>query len=203
LRTRNGSDCRMATTYMSYSALRLVFEPFPILRTSRLMLRKVSRIDVHEIFFLRSDPRIMKYLDKAAAHTVDDAVTFIDKIESQEKSAEAIMWAIVMNNEEKLIGTIGFWNMTPEHYRAEIGYALYPDKQGKGIMQEAMEAVLNYGFRVMHLHSVEANVNPGNAGSIKLLERNGFVREGYYRENYFFDGRFLDSAIYSLLAPSR
>ena len=65
-----------------------------------------------------------------------------------------------------------------------------------------MVAVLNYGFTVMELHSVEANVNPDNAASISLLEKNHFIREACFKENYYFDGRFLDSAIYSLLSHS-
>ncbi len=52
----------------------------------------------------------------------------------------------------------------------------------------------------MNLHSIEANVNPGNTASIKLLEKNNFTREAYFKENYFYDGKFLDTAIYSLLA---
>jgi ribosomal-protein-alanine N-acetyltransferase len=53
----------------------------------------------------------------------------------------------------------------------------------------------------MKLHSIEANVNPNNLSSIKLLERNNFIREGYFKENYFFNGKFSDSAIYSLISP--
>jgi ribosomal-protein-alanine N-acetyltransferase len=74
-------------------------------------------------------------------------------------------------------------------------------EQGKGIMQEALSAVLNYGFELLKLHSVEANVNPNNVSSIKLLERNGFVREAYFKENYYYNNQFLDTAIYSLLTP--
>ncbi|MBP6649301.1 MAG: GNAT family N-acetyltransferase, partial [Bacteroidia bacterium] len=76
---------------------------------------------------------------------------------------------------------------------------LHPDYQKQGIMAEALLKVLDYGFKTMKLHSVEANVNPENAGSINLLEKSGFVREAYFRENYYYDGKFLDSAIYSLL----
>ena len=90
--------------------------------------------------------------------------------------------------------------MQKEHYRSEIGYALNPLFQGKGIMQEAMQAIIQYGFEIMKLHSVEANVNPANEASMRLLEKNGFVKEAYFRENYYFDGKFLDSVIYSLLA---
>ncbi|MEO6328855.1 MAG: GNAT family protein [Ginsengibacter sp.] len=100
-----------------------------------------------------------------------------------------------------LIGTICFWNINKEHYRSEIGYALHPGYQGKGIMQQALIAVLDYGFKTMKLHSIEANVNPCNISSINLLERNNFIREGYFKENFCYDGKFSDSAIYSLIAP--
>jgi ribosomal-protein-alanine N-acetyltransferase len=51
----------------------------------------------------------------------------------------------------------------------------------------------------MNLHSIEANINPENIASRKLLEKTGFVREAYFKENYFFNGKFIDSEIYSLL----
>lgn len=179
----------------------LNFDPFPLITTDRLILRKVGPNDVHEIFFLRSDPDVMKFLDRAPAQSIEEAALFIQKIIDSEKNNDVITWAITLKGDPKLIGTICFWNISKEHYRAETGYALHPDYQGKGIMQEALTAVLDYGFHIMKLHSVEANVNPNNTASTKLLERNGFAREAYFKENYFYNGRFLDSAIYSLLTP--
>ena len=70
-------------------------------------------------------------------------------------------------------------------------------------MQEPITVVLEYGFNVMKLHSVEALVNPNNIASIRLLEKNGFIREAYFKENYFYNGRFLDTAVYSLLTSER
>ncbi len=108
---------------------------------------------------------------------------------------------ITLKNNDHLIGIITLWNVQKENYRAEIGYILHPSFQGKGFMQEAMVAVLNYCFKIMNLHSVEANVSPNNTKSIKLLERNNFAREAYHRENHYYNGRFLDSVIYSLITP--
>ena len=68
-------------------------------------------------------------------------------------------------------------------------------------MQEALVAVLDYGFSNIGVHSVVANINPANEASKKLLVKNNFVQEGYFKEDYFFDGQFLDSAVYSLLTP--
>ena len=111
------------------------------------------------------------------------------------------MWGISLRSDPRLIGTAGFWRIIREHDRAEIGYTLHPDHQGKGYMQEAMTAIFDFGFRKMKLHSVEANVNPNNEASIKLLERNGFVKEAHFKENWLYDGRYLDTAIYSRLSP--
>ena len=176
------------------------FNPFPIISTQRLLLRQVKQSDVDEIFFLRSDKNVLEYLDREPSATKEEAAVWIQKLIDLEKNNEAVTWAITYKPHLTLIGTICFWNIQKEHYRSEIGYALHPEKQGKGIMQEAMNAVLEYGFKTMKLHSIEANVNPNNLSSIKILERNNFVREAYYKENYFYNGKFLDSAIYSLLS---
>ena len=179
--------------------LQLNFNPFPGISTERLLLRQIEKTDVNEIFFLRSDEEILKYLDKAPARTLDDAYKFIQMISDQEKNSAAVTWGITLKENPKLLGTICFWNIQKEHYRAELGYILNPAYWRKGLMQEALSVVLEYGFNVMKLHSVEAHVNPNNMPSIKLLEKNGFIREAYFKENYFYNGRFLDTAIYSLL----
>lgn len=181
--------------------LTLNFSPFPTLTTDRLVLREVSQKDVKEMLFMRSDKRVMKYIDRVPAKSIEDASAFIQKINDLKKNNEAVTWAITVKDNPVLIGTICLWNIKKEHYRAEVGYALHPEHHKKGIMQEALKAVLEYGFRIMQLHSVEANVNPQNSSSINLLERNGFVREAYFKEDYFFNGKFIDSAIYSLLTP--
>jgi [ribosomal protein S5]-alanine N-acetyltransferase len=177
-----------------------MYSPFPTLTTPRLILRQIDFTDSQELFVLRSDRRVMAYIDRPLAKTVEDAGKLIQIIKDSEKEKTAVMWAVTLKGDPKLIGTVGYWKIMMEHFRAEIGYLLHPDFQGKGIMQEAIEEVIRFGFDTMGLHSIEANVNPENTASIRLLERNNFVREGYFRENYFFEGRFLDTAIYSLLA---
>lgn len=109
------------------------------------------------------------------------------------------MWGITLRDQDTIIWTICFWNLDLENYRSEIGFELHPDLHGKGIMQEALAKILEYGFNKMNLHSVEAQVNPNNLSSIKLLSRNNFVREAYFKEKYFFRGKFVDAAIYSII----
>jgi ribosomal-protein-alanine N-acetyltransferase len=176
------------------------FIPFPILETKRLLLKQITLADTASLFDLRSDPLVMKYIDRPRASSSDEIVQMIQKMEEMAAAGQAISWGLFLKeNPTQLIGTIGFYRTTPEHFRAEIGYLLAANLHRKGLMQEALRAVLSYGFENMQLHSVEANTNPANLASQRLLEKFGFVREAYFRENYFFDGKFLDSAIYSLI----
>ncbi len=175
------------------------FTVFPNLQTTRLELRQIHESDAKDLYVLRSDKRVMQYIDRPMAERIEDALALINKIEESLKANEGITWGISLRNDSRLIGTIGFWRMDKPNYRAEIGYMLHPEMQGKGLMHEAISAVIKYGFENLNLHSIEANVNPLNVVSKKILEKNGFVQEAYFKENYYYNGKFLDSLIYSLV----
>ncbi|MES2848065.1 MAG: GNAT family protein [Bacteroidota bacterium] len=181
--------------------LQVNFTPFPTLITGRLVLREITADDANEIFFLRSDAGLLKYLDKEPEKSVEETIGFIGRIKKNLDDNDGILWGITLKDSDVVIGSICYWRMQKEHYRAEIGYILHSAQQGKGIMDEAIKAVLQYGFETMKLHSVEANVNPANESSMKVLEKNGFVKEAYFKENYYYNGKFIDSAIYSLITP--
>lgn len=183
--------------------LKINFKPFPEIKTPRLVLRRLRIADAPEFFFLRSDAGVLKYIDKEPERSVHTTKAFIKKLWALEKKAEGINWAITLRGSDKLIGNICLWNIQKAHHRAELGYVLHPSFHGQRIMHEAVKAVLEVGFKKYKLHSVEANVNPKNKASIKLLKKNKFKREAYYKENYYFRGKFLDSAIYSKLSPVR
>ncbi len=177
------------------------FSPFPVLKTKRLILRKTEMTDAPAMFVQRSDPRLMQYVDRKPCESEEEAAAFIRMITDNLENNIGISWAITTHDNDEMIGSIAIWRIMKEHYRGELGYVLLPEYQGKGIMNEALKAVIAYGFGVMKLHSLEANTNPDNSASQKLLERHGFVREAYFKENYYYDGKFLDSAIYSLITP--
>ncbi len=183
--------------------LQLNFSPFPELHTSRLLMRKLSIQDAPEIFFLRSDPEVLKYLSRAPAKEQSEAEVFIKHINNEIFNNNHILWAIALKEDPtKLIGTITFWQIQKEHFRAELGYVLHPAHWKKGIMKEAVKAVTDYGFNSMKLHSIEARINPANLGSAALLLSSGFSRDAYFREDFYFNGSFDDTEVYSLLNKS-
>ena len=176
------------------------FSNLPEIKTARLLLRKISNTDAAEILKLRSDEQVMRFIDKEKAATIVDAEIFIKRIIQSLDSNDGITWAITLKEDpHTLIGTIGYWRLIKEHYRAEIGYMLNPEYWKKGIMREALLKVIDVGFTLLKLHSIEAHINPGNKASAGILTGTGFVKEAHFRENFFFNGSFRDTAIYSRL----
>jgi [ribosomal protein S5]-alanine N-acetyltransferase len=175
------------------------FSPFPNLETNRLNLRRLNSADVDEILALRSNPEIMKFIPRPLIKTKGEALEFIATMDAAIDTNTLINWAITTKEDDKLIGMIGFYRMKPENYRAEVGYILSPEFHGKGIITEALEKVIQFGFEEMGLNSIEAVIDPENFGSEKVLLKNNFVKEGHFKEHTFFDGKFLDSVFYSLL----
>ncbi len=179
--------------------LELKYDKFPILETDRLLLRQLTMDDVPVLFEMRTNPLTNLYTDRPKMKSLEEAAEKMKTIIALVDNRDGIAWAVDLKESKKQIGEISFWRLIKEHYRAEIGYSLHPDYWQKGYATEAAQAIIDYGFTTLNIHSIEANVNPNNVASIKLLEKMKFVREAYFRENYYYDGKFLDSAIYSLV----
>ena len=152
------------------------FTPFPILTTERLTLRQLSTDDGQSIFALRSDPEINKYLDRQASKTMEDAISFIKKINDNIEKNISIYWAITLTNSQIFVGTICLFDFSDEKNKCEIGYELLTDFQGQGIMKEAAEKVTGYAFQTMRLQKIEALTHIRNRNSIRFLTKSGFKK---------------------------
>ena len=176
------------------------FEPFPVIETARLVLRAPTLDDEETMFRIASDPLVAKYLGRAPRtreKTREKLVKVIDGI----RSGTTIVWILVDRESGAHVGSACLWNWDEHSSRAEVGYELAPPWWGRGLVTEAMTPILRVAWERMKLHSVEGQVHPENAGSIRVLEKLGFVREAYFRENHFNGQGFEDTAVYSLLAP--
>ena len=163
------------------------FTPFPFLATENYALRNLLPEDEQEIFALRSSDEINKYLDRPKAHTLDDARNFINSIAKN----EAMFWVVTPKGGTKFLGSICLWKISREDATAEIGYELLPENHGKGIMQEVIPRVIQFGFEEMKLETIEAEVSPRNLKSIRLLEKNNFKLAEVNEDNP-------DSVVYAL-----
>ena len=179
--------------------LEINFSPFPILETKRLILRRITIDDLEQVLELRGNPETMKFIPRPLAKTPEDAKTHINMIEEKINNNEGINWAITMKGNANMIGIIGHYRIQKENHRCEIGYMLHPSFHGNGIITEAIQEVVNYGFDEMNMHSIEGVIDPGNFASEKVLLKNGFVKEAHLIENELYEGKFWDTVIYSKL----
>jgi [ribosomal protein S5]-alanine N-acetyltransferase len=179
--------------------LEINFNPFPILATERLVLRRIDNEDIEVVFELRSNPETMQFIPRDLQKTTQDTLKHIAEIENTIQKNEGINWAITFKDNPKMIGIIGFYRIKPENHRSEIGYMLLQEFQGKGVITEAILGVLRYGFNILNFNSIEAIIDPRNIASECVLQKNGFVKEAHILQNVFHNGQFLDSVTYSLL----
>lgn len=176
------------------------FSTFPTLESERLRFRAFTLSDAEHIQYIRNHDDVMLYMDSNRHVTLEDSEKFIaNNLESYQRKA-GLFWVIEEKESKDFIGDFSYWNIDKKNARGEIGYTLKPEFWGKGFMKETMITLLGFGFKELHLHSIEANINPKNDNSRKALVKMGFQKEAYFRENYFYNGEFLDSEIYSLLA---
>jgi ribosomal-protein-alanine N-acetyltransferase len=179
--------------------LNINFTPFPNLETERLSLKQVTVDHADDIFELWSNTEVMKYIPRPLLQNKEEALGLIAMLNDEIENNIGINWGIRLKNDSKIIGFIGHYKIKPEHYRAEVGYMLLPEYNGKGIVSEALQRVVEYGFKEMQLHSLEAILDPENIGSEKVLLKNGFVKEAHLLESEYYEGKFLDKMIYSIL----
>ena len=151
------------------------FPEFPILVTDRLRLRKITKNDGPTIFFLRTDKEVNKYINRPKPHkNVKEAEDFIEKSSRGIENGENINWGIILHGETDIIGSICLWNFSVDRKKAELGYDLNPKYQNRGIMSEALNRVLNFGFLDLNLDEIEAFTHHGNESSKRLLIKNNF-----------------------------
>ncbi|RDI38508.1 GNAT family N-acetyltransferase [Falsibacillus pallidus] len=158
------------------------FSQFPLLQSDRLILKRATESDIESILAILSEKDVVRYTGLEPYETLADAKTELDWYERLIQEKTGIRWAIFLKGEERMIGSCGYKNYAAAHARAEIGYELNKSFWGRGIMSEALQAVVHFGFTSMNLHRIEAEVDTRNAASSHLLRKFGFVDEGILRD---------------------
>jgi [ribosomal protein S5]-alanine N-acetyltransferase len=176
-----------------------VFEQFPVLKTSRLLLRDIQISDAEQIFKMRSSGRVNQFIARNNMDSINASVQLAEKTILAFQNRMAIGWAGILRNNNEIIGTCGFNQIDFANLRAEIGGELSVDYWGKNIAMEAIITIIQFGLEIMNLHSIEAKVSPENKGAIFLLEHIGFKKEAHFVDRIFFNQHFSDMAVYTLI----
>ena len=108
--------------------------------------------------------------------------------------------AAIVDEDGRIIGSVGLVEIRPRDRRASIGYWLAADRQGRGTMSEAVRAMLDHSFGALGLNRVELHVQPDNEASRYVAQRLGFREEGVQRQAQRFDDGYRDLVLYAMLA---
>lgn len=176
-----------------------VFDTFPVLKTDRLIMREIQLSDADKIFEMRSNGRVNQFIPRQKMDQIEKSIELTEKTMHAYKNGWGIGWAGILRNSEQIIGTCGFNQIDYPNLRAEIGGELSTEYWGKNIAFEAVKTIVDFGFEVMNLHSIEAKVSPENRGAIFILNSLGFEKEAHFKDRIYFNGQFSDMAIYSLI----
>ena len=174
---------------------------YPVLETPRLRLRPLEDADAPALFAIFADPEAMRYWARPAMTDTAEVEALLREIRSYAEKETLFQWGIARRDDDLVIGTCTLFRINREHRRGEVGYIVRRELWGGGVATEAMTALLDHAFGTMTLHRIEADIDPRNASSIRLVERLGFRKEGHLRERFFVAGEIQDSVIYGLLAP--
>lgn len=170
-----------------------------ILETQRLYTRKLEKADAEALFDIFSIPEVCRYWSSPAMTDISQAEDFIEETHRGFEDGRLLEWGIIERETDRLIGTCAYASWDKKHRRAEIGFALHRRWWGKGLMKELLSVFIPFGFNELELHRIEADVDPRNIASIKLLEYFGFKKEGCLRERYHLNGELQDAIFYGLL----
>ncbi|MEO8281548.1 MAG: GNAT family N-acetyltransferase, partial [Ideonella sp.] len=168
--------------------------------TPRLTLRGVTESDLDDLFEINGDAQVTRFLPYVNWQTSDDAQAWLKRTRAVEAAGSGQQLAMVLRDSGKVIGTVLLFRYEEPSARIELGYVLGRLHWGSGVMFEALNAVCSHVFSAMAIRRIEAQVNPDNLASNRLLHRLGFNCEGTLRQRWVNQGQAVDTNFYGLLA---
>lgn len=176
---------------------------FPVLETERLILREFTLKDIEALYQIRTNPEVLKSIFKEPMKLMQESIDLVNKMRDDFENSAGINWAMTWKTSGEIVGVVGLWRMIREHYRAEVGYTLRPEYWNKGVVSEGLNAVMDWAFNQLNLHTIEANLDPNNKASERVLQKAGFIKEGYFKEDFYFRGKFYDTLTYGKVNPNK
>ena len=184
---------------MKPSFLQKLFCRIPELRGQRLLLRRIRHADAKDMYTYSRRADVTRYLLWTPHPSLEHTEQYISYLQEQYRSGALYDWAITLAESGKMIGTAGFSAVHPEHNSAEIGYVLNPDFHNRGYATEAVRLVLDFGFRVMKLHRIEARCFADNLASRRVMEKCGLSYEGTAKDGMKIKGKYETIFTYAIL----
>lgn len=169
----------------------------------RVRLRAPRQSDAADVYAVYSDPQVLRYWSHGPWSDPAQADDWIARSWAGFADRSALQWVVARREDDRVVGSTTLFACVAQHRRCEIGYALGAAHWGRGLAREALALALDQAFGVLGLNRIEADIDPRNLASVRLVEALGFRREGELRARYHVGGEIQDSLIYGLLASDR
>jgi [ribosomal protein S5]-alanine N-acetyltransferase len=169
------------------------------IETPRLRFRRIAQSDAETVFEIFSHPEVTRYWSSPPMVEMSEAEAFVQRKLVSYAGPGGFQVGVERKEDGELLGACSFFNQNLDCKRAEVGYVLGRKHWGKGYMSEAMTGLIETAFGPMELNRLEADIDPRNEASAKLLQRLGFREEGLLRERWIVAGEVSDTAFYGLL----
>ena len=171
---------------------------FPVLAGQRVRLRAPCEQDIDAVFALFSSADVMRYWSSAPMRVRMQAQGKIAEMLEGFERRESLDWLVARRRDDAVIGSCTLYRFDACRGSAEIGYALDPQWWGRGLAGEAVTLVLDWAFRSLGLDRIEADIDPRNHASRRLLAASGFQPDATVRERPQRDGGIVASEIHAL-----
>lgn len=175
------------------------FGHLPNIVTDRLVIRAARMSDSQDIYEYSRDPEVARHVMWDAHRSIHQTRAYVRFLIKQYRNCSPSTFVIALKDTGKVIGTIGFMWVQPDNRAAEVGYSLSREYWNRGIMSEALRAVLIFGFKKLNLNRIEAQHECDNPASGRVMQKVGMRYEGTLRERIYNKGRYVDVSLYSAL----
>ncbi len=172
----------------------------PIIETKRLVMRLIEQADMPALFAVNGDPEVMRYTPHTGWKSQADADAWFGRVLENRRTGAGLQLVIALRDGGEVVGTMVLFHFNDGAKSGEVGYALAKEHWGKGYAKEALGAFVEFCFEVLGLERIEAQIDPRNEVSAKLLEKAGFMKEGHQRRNFHAKGETSDTGLYGMLS---
>ena len=169
------------------------------MESARLLVRPVAVPDLAALLIVNGDATVTRHLPYDTWMSADDAHSWYTRVAALQAAGVAWQFVIVHRASGTVLGSCLLFRYESASARAELGYVLGRAHWGQGYMREALAALIGWGFGQLALRRIEAEVDPRNTRSTRLLTQLGFTQEGLLRQRWYAKGEAYDVAVYSLL----
>ncbi len=173
------------------------------IETQRLIIRDYCGEDIEGFHELFTNDEVMWLMPEIKTSSLDESRKFLYEaiVESKYDDRRKFFFAITLKGTDQFIGEIGFSTLIDcdEGRLVNLGYFIQPECWGKGLVTEAVRAIMAYAFQSLDVIKIESGCLKANVGSIRVMEKVGMIQEAEYVKHMYYNGELHDRLDFRML----